>query len=87
VSGHGPAHHSETVDGPQVRSTRRGVEAVRLGLRSLRSDLTRLAGILALIGVLCAPGIISKLVGLLELGVAGASPAISVGTVVAQTPR
>jgi hypothetical protein len=65
--------------------TRRGTEDLRRGFLGFRNDLIRLSGILALIGVLCAPGIISKLVGLLKLGIAGASPAISVGTVVVQT--
>jgi hypothetical protein len=64
---------------------RSGAEDVRRGFRGLRSDLIRLAGILALIGALCAPGIIGKLVGLLEIGIAGASPAINVGTVIVQT--
>lgn len=63
----------------------RGTDDLRRGFSTLRNDLIRLSGILALIGVLCAPGIISKLVGLLKLGVAGAGPAISVGTVIAQT--
>jgi len=41
--------------------------------------------ILGLITTLCTPGIAAKLVGLLKIGVAGAAPAISIGTVIVQT--
>lgn len=41
--------------------------------------------ILGAISALCAPGIFSKLVGLLKIGIAGAAPAITVGTLILQT--
>jgi hypothetical protein len=64
---------------------RTGFEHLRVGLRSVRADLTRLAVILAVIATLCGPGIVAKITGLLRLGIAGADPAISVGTVIRQT--
>jgi hypothetical protein len=64
---------------------RRRFSPALTGLRSFREDLTRLALILSVIATICTPGIVAKLVGLLKIGIAGAAPAIHVGTLIVQT--
>jgi endonuclease I len=78
-----PTHHLR--ERSETPFSQGGSGRLRIGFQTFRKDLTRLALIIAVIATLCGPGIVAKIVGLLRLGIAGADPAITVGTIIVQT--